>query len=198
MHTILNFLSNMFTYMLISFPIIIIFKVLHIFFKKKIGKKIFPFHEIALIIFSVYIVGVLSQTILPKHEFTENGIHFFEEFFDDRNFIPFKMLYDSWINLSVYRNYTFIFVNLVGNIILFFPIGFFLPLLWNKINNLTITLSICAALSIFIEIIQIPMKRGTDIDDFLLNVLGAFLGFLLYRLVDRLFPKFCKKFKTTD
>ncbi|MBS5873666.1 MAG: VanZ family protein [Clostridiales bacterium] len=38
-----------------------------------------------------------------------------------------------------------------------------------------------------------PLDRGTDIDDLLLNTLGAVLGYLLFLLIRRLWPALVEK-----
>ncbi len=44
------------------------------------------------------------------------------------------------------------------------------------------SLTTCAAISIFIEIVQLFIGRSMDIDDVLLNLLGAFIGNMIWRL----------------
>ena len=74
-------------------------------------------------------------------------------------------------------------VNLLGNVIVFVPLGWFLPALWRKQRNFfrfTLTVS---GLILLIELAQLLTFRGIcDVDDFLLNLPGAILGFLLWYL----------------
>lgn len=67
----------------------------------------------------------------------------------------------------------------MGNIGLFVPIGFGVPLLWKKISLKKIII-IAATVSLFIELCQFPQARGTDIDDIWINTLGALLGYFIY------------------
>lgn len=76
------------------------------------------------------------------------------------------------------------FVNLVSNVALFVPLGFLLPCLWKKLETFRRFLLYIAALILAIELIQLFTLRGIcDIDDFILNVLGACIGFAVLRVI---------------
>ena len=53
-----------------------------------------------------------------------------------------------------------------------------------KIDN-KYTILIGTLLSLFIEVIQIFIKRGTDIDDVILNTIGVLVGWLIFIFVLR-------------
>ncbi len=89
--------------------------------------------------------------------------------------------------------------NVFGNILLFFPFGVIFPVL-SANDNADVgtnaagmkkisreekkTLTAALALSFFIEITQLLLALGvTDIDDLLFNVLGAYIGYLLYNKI---------------
>jgi glycopeptide antibiotics resistance protein len=73
--------------------------------------------------------------------------------------------------------------NLAGNLIMFLPMGIYLPYFikrLNKASGLSITMII---LLFVIEVIQLVTRRGSfDIDDFILNLLGALIGFGLWKM----------------
>lgn len=74
-------------------------------------------------------------------------------------------------------------INLLGNIILFVPLGLFPPLLWNGMRRLWKTALLAAGVMAAIELLQMLLLVGTcDVDDLILNVLGAALGYGLFRL----------------
>lgn len=74
------------------------------------------------------------------------------------------------------------FLNLFGNILLFIPFSIILLKVF-KIQRLRYVVLWAALLSIFIESNQYIFQVGyPDIDDVILNVSGAFLGFFLYKL----------------
>jgi hypothetical protein len=72
--------------------------------------------------------------------------------------------------------------NLGGNILLFVPIGFLLPVLFERLRGVWSLAWRAAVLSAIIEIIQIPTQaHSTDVDDVILNVIGALLGLAVFR-----------------
>lgn len=74
------------------------------------------------------------------------------------------------------------FINIFGNILLFVPFGILLPFIFEKLRCAWRFMLCFAAAIVLIEIIQLFTLRGTcDIDDLILNTLGAFGGFLLFR-----------------
>ncbi|HEY5589161.1 MAG TPA: VanZ family protein [Candidatus Paceibacterota bacterium] len=79
--------------------------------------------------------------------------------------------------------------NILGNMLLLFPFGLLLPILWSKFDNMRTILLISFLFSLGIEIIQLlsyyigNMGRSFDIDDIILNTFGAWLGYLFYRKI---------------
>lgn len=73
--------------------------------------------------------------------------------------------------------------NLLGNVVLFIPLGWFLPALFPALRSFPMTvLSVLVSVSC-VEILQVVFTVGIcDVDDLLLNLLGAFIGYGLYRL----------------
>ena len=70
-----------------------------------------------------------------------------------------------------------------GNVVLFMPLGFLLPLLAPRLGRFWPTVGTGFALSAAIELSQVafPGVRRADVNDVLMNTLGAALGYLLYR-----------------
>ena len=80
--------------------------------------------------------------------------------------------------------------NILGNIIAFMPFGFLLPIATDKINKLKLIVISSFLLSLLFEIIQLLTGLGEfDVDDILLNVLGAVVGYMFYRISVRFFVK---------
>jgi VanZ family protein len=74
----------------------------------------------------------------------------------------------------------FCLYNARGNVLLFFPLGVFLPLLWRRLRFRDVIL-IAVALSSTVEIAQYVSQawgsyRLTDVNDVILNTLGACIG----------------------
>lgn len=74
-------------------------------------------------------------------------------------------------------------LNFLGNLLLFLPLGVFLPLLFERQRRFALFLLSVFALIIIIEGIQYLTALGSlDVDDLILNLSGAALGFGLWRL----------------
>ncbi len=101
------------------------------------------------------------------------------------NIIPFKTIfsyleraYSSTINTNI------VVTNLLGNLLLFVPMGMALPVLFNeKFNKLWKTIIFVIALVIIIEITQfITLTGSADIDDLILNIIGAIIGYGIVKI----------------
>lgn len=73
---------------------------------------------------------------------------------------------------------------LIGNIVLFIPFGFLAPIALKKIRkSLLRTTLLAMSLSIMIELSQFLFTyRVSNIDDIILNTLGAFIGAVVIKL----------------
>ena len=77
-------------------------------------------------------------------------------------------------------------LNVIGNIVAFVPFGFFLPMFRKKKSFWTIIwVTIFGFLfSLAVELIQLLLKVGSfDVDDMLLNTIGAFVGVCIYMII---------------
>lgn len=93
------------------------------------------------------------------------------------NFIPFKTIWDDLFNATLPVQLP----NLIYNIAAFVPLGFLIPLIFERGRRLMVVLTAAFILSALLELIQIFTLLGTgDIDDVILNVFGAVLGYGLF------------------
>ena len=175
MKVIISYILNMMPYMLISIPIFIL--VRYLIYKKT--NKFYLKREILLLVFYLFLVGLFSQTIIPKFDSNNNLIVSKVRL----NLIPFRIFFDTIIELKK-GNIYYLIISLLGNIVMFIPIGFFIKLLY-RYNDKKIVL-IGFLISLSIEFIQIFTGRETDIDDLILNTLGVYIGVI-----------FLKKYKKT-
>ncbi len=73
---------------------------------------------------------------------------------------------------------------------MFVPLGLFLPYFREKYRKLRSFLPAVILLIICVEVIQLFTLLGAcDVDDLIFNVLGAFLGFLIYSIFRRILNK---------
>lgn len=86
--------------------------------------------------------------------------------------------------------------NIIGNIIMFIPFGFFTS--YNlKLNKKMIIFYLTLIVSVVIELIQLKIGRAFDVDDIILNMVGSLLGYFLYRLMDKIFGDLSDTIKGT-
>lgn len=82
------------------------------------------------------------------------------------------------------------FENLIGNIVIFIPYGLLLPLVWKKGKSLFSFLLSVLVFILGVELIQMWTNFGAfDVDDILLNLLGALIGYFVYFLAIKRFVK---------
>jgi glycopeptide antibiotics resistance protein len=87
------------------------------------------------------------------------------------------------------------FTVLVGNLVAFVPLGLLLPQMIGR-RSLLLVVAVGLALSVAVEAGQLAVSvalgfayRTADIDDVIVNVTGAVLGYLIYVLVTTLWTR---------
>ena len=95
------------------------------------------------------------------------------------NFIPFKEILRYKVGSKVFMR------NILGNILLFVPFGLFVSYIM-KTRKVTPILFISLVTSGVIEYTQLKIGRTFDIDDIILNVVGGFVGYLIFIICDTL------------
>ena len=130
----------------------------------------------------MYIAFVAALTIVPTHL---GRFRIVDP--DHINLIPLNYSFKCFVLARQYQGLIgFCLRNTLGNIMLFVPLGMLLPLLSRRFQSLkrVLLLGLCA--SLMIETIQFVLRfvgspRAVDIDDVILNTLGACVGFVIYR-----------------
>ena len=105
------------------------------------------------------------------------------------NYVPFKEMFRYAIGSRMF------FKNVIGNMIMFLPFGFFVAY-FLKLNKARYILLLSTLVSVTIEIIQKSIGRVFDVDDIILNIIGGLFGFLIFKLIYFLkskAPEFLKK-----
>ncbi len=74
------------------------------------------------------------------------------------------------------------------NVLLFVPLGFFLPVLWKRFGKVWWTVLFGFSTSLVIELLQIFTYRATDVNDLMTNTFGTLVGWCIGRIVLRLIP----------
>jgi len=161
-----DFILKGYEVLTVIIPFLITFVILNLLYKKKEVVK-FRGHFFLVFIFAVYIFAVFHFT--GAGTIFDAKLYGLEIKAGQLNFLPFS---DTNIDIVAY----------LLNIILFLPFGFLLPYIWPNFNGLKRIVISGFSFSLLIEISQLLNNRRTDIDDLLLNTLGALFGYLLFRL----------------
>lgn len=144
-------------------------------------KKIFK--VVLSISFIFYILALIFLLFLGSRGYTWMDFSWIEYIKNSSNFVPFKTIItyvkaisDGSMNLDIPIK------NLIGNFIMFLPMGIYLPYFIKRINKVSVFSISIIILLFVIEIIQLVTRRGSfDIDDFILNMLGALIGFGIWK-----------------
>lgn len=140
-------------------------------------------------IFFVYLLIVI-KLIIFKYPYSqlkeiaaswERGVIL--EGLDTANFTLFK-------TIRMYIDYSYMlnsFENLVGNIVVFIPFGFLLPYVMKSGRNFFVMLLNAFLFVLGIEVFQLFSAFGAfDVDDILLNCLGAVMGYFGYLVWEKI------------
>lgn len=126
-------------------------------------------HMIWVFIFLYYVYLVLETTGIGT--IWKIGLYLGMKLQEEINLIPFR----DGISLSM-----------ILNVVMFMPLGFLLPLLWKEYQSLVRTAIIGFCFSCGIEFCQLFNRRVSDVDDLLMNTLGAILGWLIWIVFSRI------------
>ena len=100
------------------------------------------------------------------------------------------------VNLFNYPSRGDIVKNVLGNVLMFVPLGIVWPVCFERLRTPVKAIATGASISLLIELLQLPFYgRVSDVDDLLLNSLGFAIGYgiyLLWRAVARRREKRCK------
>ena len=167
-------LTNVWPMLTIFCVIIITIRVAYL----KVNRRDFIIHrEIISLAFILYIL-LLFELLTG----TENSIN-------GQNLTPFTEILRYSFKSEMF------YYNVVGNIVLFLPFGYFVSQYINakKISSIFIVTVIA---SLTIELVQSKIGRVFDIDDVILNVTGSIIGYLIYLLLNSIrkhLPSFLQK-----
>ena len=133
---------------------------------------IFIFHNIkktaAYILFSLYLAAICFLLGFPNIAGMRIVL--------SHNFIPLRGMLTDITNSYL-------------NVLLFIPLGIFVPCLWPEYRSMMKTVGLGLMTSLGIEILQIFTFRATDINDVITNVAGTMIGYLIGKLIINRFPQ---------
>ena len=179
------YLENIFIYR-IGFLILLIAEVIRFVRAKKEKRKFFCLKEFFVVMFQVYLTLLISVTLFPLR-IGDGNVNLFANFIPIVNSVK-DLMVD--VNSMGFFMVKFWIINILGNIILLAPLAFIMPIISKKFRSLKSVVILCFCTSCFIEFLQflslfIGNLRSIDIDDVILNTLGAFIGFGAFKVLSR-------------
>ena len=149
-----------------------------------------PARLIVSIIFGTYVLLMLWLLFGQRLEYYDIPGTYWEKLQYSLNLVPGETIND-YIDMATGAANPYLvrhaLINLAGNIVMFIPLGFLFPCLWPRLRSFGRFLPEIVAIIVVIELTQLFTLLGScDIDDLLLNTIGAVIGFGLLRLVDKL------------
>ncbi len=129
------------------------------------GKKVVIYRELLYLVFILYVLCLYY--IVTYQDSGYGGV----------NLTPFKEIFRYTIGSRKF------FRNIIGNIVLFIPYGYFAAYFPHNKKMATVTF-LTLLVSFSIEAIQYKIGRVFDIDDIILNTLGGVIGYLIFIVLD--------------
>ncbi len=158
--TIIDIFEDIWPMILIFSVILISLRITYLYFNKK---QFILYKEVISFGFILYILCLFRV------------VTFSDVSWSTSNFTPFKEMLRYEIGSKLFIK------NVLGNMILFIPYGFFISY-FIKIKKPIITAILTFIVSLTIEVTQSLIGRVFDIDDIILNVIGGIAGYILFYL----------------
>nr|WP_144919619.1 VanZ family protein [Paenibacillus bovis] len=140
---------------------------------KNKGKKVNLLRKLIFYSFIYYLINVINLTIFPIDPYNFG-------FILKPQLIPFYFIYES-IHYGIEREF-------LNNLIMLFPMGLYVPLLFPRFRKITYTVFIGFLFSLSIEITQLILNqtlgamRIFSVDDLILNTFGVVGGYYGYKI----------------
>lgn len=139
---------------------------------------------IVLIAFVIYCISLVYFFFLEARSINSFDWSFWEHLKYSTNLVPFKNIaeYVGKINSGTMNTSTIV-ANLLGNLVVLLPMGFFIPSIFSKVRSLPkFVLTICGIV-FFVEVLQVIFRIGFfDIDSFILRIAGAMVGYSIWKI----------------
>lgn len=148
--------------------------------------KLKPETVILSMLFAAYLVVLLKITIFRYPDMISNLLKGELHGIRSLNLIPFVSVVE-FFQLIQNGGALIGLSNILGNLILFFPLGYMTALLFPNMRKPMRILALSIVLSAIIEGCQYIFASGqTDIDDVMLNALGGMIGYWIYFLTPKM------------
>lgn len=160
---------------------IVLYVTVKFIYIRLLKKNIKIGQEITIILLIAYTESLLYLTLFPTSPHIADVVSV--------NLVPFETI-NLYINFE--GNISLQIINLLGNVVVFIPIGLFALSLMKKVTFATISL-IGLGSTLFIEFMQLFLSiigiisRSFDVDDLILNTLGVLIGYAVGLIGKKLF-----------
>lgn len=168
-NSIKEILLDIWPSLIICFIIITSLRITYLI-KNKV--KFIFYKEILMLGFIMYVIALFEVVTFQDVSWSSS------------NFIPFKEMLRYEFGTKLF------FKNVVGNMIMFIPFGFFISY-FLKLKKIYAIFFLTLLTSITIETTQLLIGRVFDIDDIFLNIIGGLFGYFIFKIIYKI--KFLKK-----
>lgn len=178
--TILNYVKEMALTMACLLPV---WAAVRLAWLKGTSRLLLWKREVPLALLVLYLGALAGQTVLPQLRWTGHRLEVAPWGWGGCNYVPFATIRQMFreVHHPVYAA-----VNLLGNVLVFSPLGLFSPMVWKGMARFVPCLLFGAGCSLVIEVLQPLVGRNQDIDDIILNALGCALGYLVWWTIRRM------------
>lgn len=148
---------------------------------KKHGRSFQWGGETVKLLFACYLTGLLNLILVPTNFWSGVWYYLFNGY--PSGSVGSMFTWSCNLVPSLYRCLTgdlilgaWVRRMLVGNVLMFVPMGVFLPFVSEKVKGRKLILAV--AIPVAIELLQPIVGRSFDVDDILCNFLGIVIGYL--------------------
>ncbi len=148
--------------------------------------------EAAMLLFVMTVCSILAVTLRPPGGWGD-PLPVRTDPWENVNLTPLHMIpvYRAYLRLGYHVDFI---INLLGNVLVFSPLGFLPALLFRKASWWRSVL-VGGGISVLVECGQYFLMRQSDVDDVLLNALGALVGYWLFLLLRTCCSGFAEQFR---
>ena len=161
--TILNVFEDIWPMILIFSVILISLRIVYLYKNKK---EFILYKEVLSFGFILYVICLFRVVTFQDVSWSTS------------NFIPFKEMFRYDFGSKLF------FKNVIGNMIMFIPYGFFVSY-FLKIKKPLTMFFLTFIVSFTVEFTQLKIGRVFDIDDILLNIIGGVVGYFMFCFVNK-------------
>lgn len=159
---------------IISMVIIVSMRIVYLIKNKQ---EIVLYRELVSLLFIIYVLCLFYVVTFQDVSWSTS------------NYVPFHEMFRYEFGSRLFIK------NVIGNMLLFMPYGFFAAY-YLKLEKPKAVIILSLLVSITIETTQLLIGRVFDIDDIILNFIGAMMGFYVYHFLDKInhrLPEILKK-----